>query len=625
MGEELSCGAFPYTKEDFLTLGPYEALYQFHKEPFTHAAKMQELADYADKQVGFKGFKTMYKRYIESLKIQRDTVYIDNVTTFSKQPLELNAGDWEAGDDGIYKKNGFNSEVACPHPIMPVERLVNIDTGEEKLKLSFRKGGNWREIIVSKTVLANANKVTELAGCGIAVTSQNAKAFVQYISDLENLNYDLIPETKCVGRLGWIDGYGFSPYVEGLVFDGAEEFRDRFDSVCSHGSYDAWKDACRSIRGTEGTVTRIVLAAGFASVLVKPCSCLPFFLHLWGGSEAGKSVGLMMAASIWANPEIGRFIQTFNATGVGKELGATFLNSMPLMLDELQMVENSRSKFQQMIYELAEGVGRTRGKKSGGIQKTGIWRNCIMTNGENPLVDSNTAAGAVNRTVEIFCRDTKLFTRNRIGDAKAVARFFQRNYGFAGENFVAILQKPGNLEKAVALQDEFAAQLSAKGDVTDKQSASAALILTADALAEEWIFQDGICLKVDDLVPFLTTKTRMDQNLRALEFLYDQVSVNLSHFSPERAADRSAEIWGDADRDFIYIIKSQFDKLLNENGFNAESFLGWARQNGTIRLGKDGKSTINHRILGKPVRCVWLCAPPDHDCPEEGGVDELPL
>lgn len=607
-----------------MTTAPYEELYQYHKEPFVHATKMAELAAYAD-SVRFKGFKLLYKNYVQSLKAQSDTVYIDNVTNFSKQPLELNAGDWEAGDDGIHKKNGFNNEVACPHPIMPVERLVNIDTGEEKLKLAFRKGGNWREIIVSKTVLANANKVTELAGCGIAVTSQNAKAFVQYISDLENLNYDLIPETKCVGRLGWIDGYGFSPYVDGLVFDGAEEYRDRFNSVCSHGSYDAWKDACRSIRGAEGAVTRIVLAAGFASALVKPCSCLPFFLHLWGGSEAGKSVGLMMAASIWANPEMGRFIQTFNATGVGKELGATFLNSLPLMLDELQMVESSRAKFQQMIYELAEGVGRTRGKKSGGIQKTGTWRNCIMTNGENPLIDSNTSAGAVNRTVEIFCRDAKLFSRSRVGDAKAVARFFQRNYGFAGRDFVAMLQRPGNMEKAVALQDEFAVQLSAKGDVTDKQSASAALILAADALAEEWIFHDGVCLEAEDLVPFLATKTRMDQNRRALEFLYDQVSVNLSHFSPERAADRTVEIWGDSDQDFVYIIKSQFDKLLSENGFNAESFLGWARQNGTIRIGKDGKSTINHRILGKPVRCVWLCAPPDDHCPEDGTVEELPL
>ena len=151
MSEEWS-----FEKDDFLTTTPYEALYAYHKEPFTHAAKMEELAAYSVSK-GFKGFKTMYKKYVESLKAQSGTIYIDNVTNFTNQPLELNAGDWEADDSGIFKKNGYNDEVACPHPIMPVERLVNIDTGEEKLQLAFRKGTIWRKIIVSKTVLASSN------------------------------------------------------------------------------------------------------------------------------------------------------------------------------------------------------------------------------------------------------------------------------------------------------------------------------------------------------------------------------------------------------------------------------------------------------------------------------------
>ena len=101
---------------------------------------------------------------------------------------------------------------------MPVERLVNIDTGEEKLKLAFRKGSIWRKIIVSKIVLANSNKVTELAGVSVAVTSQTARSFVSYISDLENLNYDIIPERKSIGRCGYIAEEGFSPFVEGPDF-----------------------------------------------------------------------------------------------------------------------------------------------------------------------------------------------------------------------------------------------------------------------------------------------------------------------------------------------------------------------------------------------------------------------
>lgn len=75
MSEEWS-----FEKDDFLTTTPYEALYAYHKEPFTHAAKMEELAAYSVSK-GFKGFKTMYKKYVESLKAQSGTIYIDNVTT----------------------------------------------------------------------------------------------------------------------------------------------------------------------------------------------------------------------------------------------------------------------------------------------------------------------------------------------------------------------------------------------------------------------------------------------------------------------------------------------------------------------------------------------------------------
>ena len=135
---------------------------------------------------------------------------------------------------------------------------------------------------------------------------------------------------------------------------------------------------------------------------------------------------------------------------------------------------------------------------------------------------------------------------------------------------------------------------------------------------------DGICLTVSDLAPFLTTKARMDQNKRALEFLYDQIAMNPVHFDPDRAAERSAELWGEMDEQYIYIIKPLFDRLLGDNGFNASSFLGWARQNGFIRIGKDGKSTITHRIRGKVARCVCLSLPVA-EIEESSMEDVLPL
>ena len=338
-----------YEREDFMTTKPYEELYQFHVQPFVHATQMESLAAYAASK-GFRGFKSMYKKYVESLKAQSGTLYIENVTQFTNQPLELNAGEWEADDLGIHKKNGFNDEIACPHPIMPVERLVNIDTGEEKLQLAYRKGAVWRHLIVSKTVLASSNKVTDLAGSGIAVNSQNARAFIQYISDMENLNYDLIPEKKSIGRFGYIPDAGFSPFVDGLIFDGDANFKAMFQTVRSRGSEAKWLETAAEVRSMSITA-RIILAASFASVLLEPLNCLPFFVHLWGvDSGTGKTVALMVAASVWGDPAVGAYVKTFDGTVVGMEKTAAFLNNLPFCLDELQLAKDNK-KFQYKVVQ----------------------------------------------------------------------------------------------------------------------------------------------------------------------------------------------------------------------------------------------------------------------------------
>lgn len=106
----------------------------------------------------------------------------------------------------------------------------------------------------------------------------------------------------------------------------------------------------------------------------------------------------MLAASVWGDPAIGEYIQTFNGTVVGHEKTAAFLNNLPLILDELQLSRDGRGNLNFDVYKLAQGVGRTRGNRNGGVDMTPRWSNCIITSGESPIVDQQCgAAGAVNR------------------------------------------------------------------------------------------------------------------------------------------------------------------------------------------------------------------------------------
>ena len=602
MSEEWS-----FEKDDFLTTTPYEALYAYHKEPFTHAAKMEELAAYSVSK-GFKGFKTMYKKYVESLKAQSGTIYIDNVTNFTNQPLELNAGDWEADDSGIFKKNGYNDEVACPHPIMPVERLVNIDTGEEKLQLAFRKGTIWRKLIFSKTVLASSNKVTELAGSGIAVTSQNAKAFIQYISDMENLNYDLIPEKKSIGRFGYIPDEGFSPFVDGLIFDGDANFKAMFQTVRSRGSETKWLE----------TAAKIILAASFASVLLEPLNCLPFFVHLWGvDSGTGKTVALMVAASVWGDPAVGAYVKTFDGTVVGMEKTAAFLNNLPFCLDELQLAKDSKGRTTFDVYKLAQGVGRTRSNRSGGVDLTPTWRNCILTTGESPLTGTASGAGAVNRVIDIECKSAQAVIR----DGMRISGAVKRNYGFAGKKFVEQLYQPGVVDQVSERYRELFRVLSDR-DTTEKQAMAAAAIILADELACQWIFSGQQPLTIEQVSEFLASKAAVSAGDRGYKYLCDWVTQNSNKLCG-RSENPNIEVLGALEDGRAYIIRSVFERILQDAGYSTAAMISYLKQSNLIET-RGRANTKGKRINGIPTECFCLRLP-SVELDDEADPDEQPL
>lgn len=611
MSEEWS-----FEKDDFLTTTPYEALYAYHKEPFTHAAKMEELAAYSVSK-GFKGFKTMYKKYVESLKAQSGTIYIDNVTNFTNQPLELNAGDWEADDSGIFKKNGYNDEVACPHPIMPVERLVNIDTGEEKLQLAFRKGTIWRKIIVSKTVLASSNKVTELAGSGIAVTSQNARAFIQYISDMENMNYYLIPEKKSIGRFGYIPDEGFSPFVDGLIFDGDANFKAMFQTVRSRGSETKWLETAAEVREMSTTV-KIILAASFASVLLEPLNCLPFFVHLWGvDSGTGKTVALMVAASVWGDPAVGAYVKTFGGTVVGMEKTAAFLNNLPFCLDELQLAKDSKGRTTFDVYKLAQGVGRTRGNRSGGVDLTPTWRNCILTTGESPLTGTASGAGAVNRVIDIECKSAQAV----IKDGMRISGAVKRNYGFAGRKFVERLYQPGVIDQVSERYRELFRILSDR-DTTEKQAMAAAAIILADELACQWIFSGQQPLTIEQVSEFLASKAAVSAGDRGYKYLCDWVTQNSNKLCG-RSENPNIEVLGALEDGRAYIIRSVFERILQDAGYSTAAMISYLKQSNLIET-RGRANTKGKRINGIPTECFCLRLP-SVELDDEADPDEQPL
>ncbi len=608
---------YTYTKEDFDTVTPYEYLTGI-TDKFEFDCEKRRLEAYA-KGLGVKGFITTLKAYKESLKdinSSLSTFRADGISDFEDQPFEFNVGEWTADDLGVWRHGASGIEVACPHPIAPFERLRNVDSGEIKVWLAFRRGGHdrlpWRKILVDMETVSNARLIISLSKLGISVKSgPRAQFLVDFLCDAIDQNLDIIPETKSISHLGW-NTEGFSPYVKGIVLDGADSFSSVNAAIHSHGDYNTWLAEAYVCRHYSMTA-RLVLAASFASALVSKLGCLPFFVHLWGmDSGTGKTVAQMLAASVWGDPAVGGpLLPTFKGTSVGFEVLAGFLHSIPLIMDELQLARDTHGKINFNVYELASGSGKLRSTVGRGLAPTPKWANCFITSGETPLVTDSDGAGAINRVIEIECKADKKV----IEDGHGTAARLKANYGFAGQVFVEKLQVGNNLEEAQKLYEIYYEDCL-KCNTTEKQAMAAALILSADYMLSERIFPGDDHLEATDIAEFLKSKEAVSAADRGYQYMCDWVAQNANKL---HGATEGGEVYGVIEENFAYINRGVFNTACQEAGISAPALLSHLKSKGLIRT-RGRANTMAKRIGTLVTECVVMRLPSnvfEDDCGDE--------
>ena len=92
-----------------------------------------------------------------------------------------------------------------------------------------------------------------------------------------------------------------------------------YEALQPEGSFDDWVQHIKKIRSEGKFENMIYLVASFASVLIEPLDALPFILDIYGPSGRGKTVALMMACSVWANPDESQYIGDFKTTDIFHE------------------------------------------------------------------------------------------------------------------------------------------------------------------------------------------------------------------------------------------------------------------------------------------------------------------
>ena len=516
----------------------------------------------------------------KDIKEQTKTLVVNNRTEFGYSVNELNCGMWIADMSGVKTfsdKGGYR--LACYHPILITERLFNVDTKTEKVVLAYFRDNKWQTITVDKDVIASSSKIVKLAAYGIAVTSEMAKNLVAYLADIENLND--IPILKSTSKLGWTETGDFLPYDSNIKFDDESRFREVFNSIRTVGSDEIWMDLCKKIRtNVRHYEPQVYMAASFASILVSKLGMLPFIVNLWGGTGKGKTVAMMLACSIWANPGEGKYITDSYSTQNAFEARLDVQNHLPMFIDDMSKVSDRfDGGYTDFIYLVCSGRGKDRSNIDLGLNKAKTWSNSILTNMERPLANETMKGGAINRILDIEMVGDNIFENGNM-----VANILRDNYGWGGYLFVTIVNSLG-IDYIADLRKDFEKLLKEEAQKQnslkeEKQILPMSILLTADKIATDYIFKDQIYLDIPTMVKMLKDVEDVSEGKRAYDSIMDYTRVFKNKFIE---SDYAGENWGYIKDGFVNIIPSIMRKISLEQNFSIKAFCTWAKEHNVLR------------------------------------------
>lgn len=294
------------------------------------------------------------------------------------------------------------------------------------VEMLFRQGSDWYSILASGGWFGNPSTRSKLA------------AFLSTVRPLRRI--------RCVLRTGWHESvYVLPDTVYGVTEEDTVLQSSQHGGLYrTSGTLEGWREIAELCVGNSRL--SFALCAAFAGPLLRPAGLEGGGFSFEGGSSSGKTTALQIAASVWGGPE---HVRSWRATDNGLEGIAALHNDNVLILDEMGQV-NGRV-LAECAYMLANGQGKGRSNREGGIRRSQNWRLLFLSSGELGLSDKlaenglKSRGGQEVRFVGLPVDSSMLTSLHGLPDAGAVANRIKQlaseHYGHAGHDFLQKLTK----------------------------------------------------------------------------------------------------------------------------------------------------------------------------------------
>lgn len=468
-------------------------------------------------------------------------------------------------DEGVYKLEDCGKTVkrteACGRPVAINRLLEPIDEsgwdGIERVEIVFESERGWKRKVVERETLLNKNKAIALTNDGVDITSDRASAFTGYMSSMlkESSIRGAIPSRKSSRKMAlYKDGELLLPYRDSeFYFEKKSSMPNLVNALQAHGesekmeeNRDAWFKEFKQIRAEKNGMFNFLTASSLCAPIIGMIGNIDGFVcNVVGVTECGKSVAESVTATIWGSFKTSDgFVIGAKNTSNAFETYADVLNCLPLTIDDYnKLKEKEKDAFKQIIYEIANGIGKGRATKDMGLRAMASYSLNLIVTSEEPLRE-RAGGGATNRLLTYMADSKCPWTPDRITE---MMNFFSTNYGHAGVEYIEILNNLGRgkvQDMIKAHRDELLE--AAKGQKkTMKQINAMAVLLTADEIAANMLFKDKIKITTEQAVDILESEDVVQAEAQAYEKIIDKIFSNKQHFQGLVECDKLiGDLWG---------------------------------------------------------------------------------
>lgn len=595
------------------------------------------LVDVKDKAVEIYDRKKALTARLDVIKAQISAV------GFARQNDDIMQGmcfptDYQITPHGLVRVDDKEKKyLVCRQPIIIAGKTRNLDEKVFKYSLAYQtKSGKWKMLAPTEAAtIFNKNKLVDLSNDGLPVTTSNAMFVVDYLDAFRARNETEMPLTYSVNRGGWYTIHGKKIFVDprrnNFVTDDEgnnipvkiEDSRSEFaKSLRQVGSLDKWKEAYKLAK--KSPVARLMVDAAVAPPLLDVLGERNFLFYVFSPTRAGKTTALMLGASAVGSEKI---IRSFDATKNGLIGAAADVSDYAFIVDEKQAADDKiKEQISNLVYALANGIGRTKLNKDSTLKKTQDWRTIATLTGETQLLDDSVTGGAHTRLLSIKAPKEIL----PAADCKAIRDIIRENYGFAFPRVVDKIIEVGKDKLRFmfdSMLDVFAEKFS---EILPEYRRYMAVLTLADALLSAVIFGDKIKLDDGSIVkpsddaiiaaakffPLIPTISEIADTPREQEFVRNFIAANQNSFVGGSVELKYIkEIFGkirDADG-YTYIVSKALKDACKREGFDYRKVVtdlvadGFFTPSTTIKKGcKRALNTVQKKIGSLNADCLRI-------------------